>query len=624
MFLKSFKKTLSVILAVLLIVACLPATIFAATTLSVLDGKVSITDSVGTGKLSGSTVTITATGGTLSKTTNSIKITNETDKTATISFSYVVDNADSYDINGISNATSGSTYKILSANESISVSITSPRFKGKVTLTLSDFSYVEAASSSTVTYDYDENLGSITVNGEAKLPGDTSTLDLGVPAELVASPISGARFLGWVNTNDSSIISTSATYTLQVTNDFTLKAVFVNKNSVPHFSVGSYIFDNLNTAANFASSASNKTVVLLNDATLPAGDYIIPSGVTLLIPFDSANTLYTTVPGAADSYVKPTAYRTLTMADGTNLVINGTMSVSGKYIPGVANKKNACAPSGPIGFVNMDSGSSITVNGNLYVYGYIVGEGTVTAKSGANVYELFQFPDYRGGDGTTGIPDPIFPMSQYYVQNIEVPLTVEAGAIEYCYAAITVSILGTQGSSVGFLGQDGAMFNLIDGSVTKRYDGKTDRMVIDVNGNISISPIKMTLGIYSVNSDGKNLAINSNITVNINSGSNCIIAQDLALLPGSTFNIENGANVTVAEDTNVYIYDADEWGNYCGAENVPLIPVIYAPSRTYDRPTTLEELGDAIHPHPTVNEMIMEAVHDALGHCAHKVYRKKK
>ncbi|MBE6631964.1 MAG: dihydrolipoyl dehydrogenase, partial [Ruminococcaceae bacterium] len=40
--------------------------------------------------------------------------------------------------------------------------------------------------------------------------------------------------------------------------------------------------------------------------------------------------------------------------------------------------------------------------------------------------------------------------------------------------------------------------------------------------------------------------------------------------------------------------------------------------------STLEELGDAIHPHPTVNEMIMEAVHDALGHCAHKVYKKKK
>lgn len=35
--------------------------------------------------------------------------------------------------------------------------------------------------------------------------------------------------------------------------------------------------------------------------------------------------------------------------------------------------------------------------------------------------------------------------------------------------------------------------------------------------------------------------------------------------------------------------------------------------------STLEEIGEAIHPHPTLNEMIMEAAHAALGHCVHKV-----
>lgn len=38
--------------------------------------------------------------------------------------------------------------------------------------------------------------------------------------------------------------------------------------------------------------------------------------------------------------------------------------------------------------------------------------------------------------------------------------------------------------------------------------------------------------------------------------------------------------------------------------------------------STLEEISDAIHPHPTVNEIIMEAAHDALGHCAHKIIPK--
>ena len=34
--------------------------------------------------------------------------------------------------------------------------------------------------------------------------------------------------------------------------------------------------------------------------------------------------------------------------------------------------------------------------------------------------------------------------------------------------------------------------------------------------------------------------------------------------------------------------------------------------------STIEELADTIHPHPTVSEIIMEAAHDAEGLCVHK------
>lgn len=37
--------------------------------------------------------------------------------------------------------------------------------------------------------------------------------------------------------------------------------------------------------------------------------------------------------------------------------------------------------------------------------------------------------------------------------------------------------------------------------------------------------------------------------------------------------------------------------------------------------STVEELANSIHPHPTVNEMIMEAAHMIMGHCAHSVKR---
>ena len=34
---------------------------------------------------------------------------------------------------------------------------------------------------------------------------------------------------------------------------------------------------------------------------------------------------------------------------------------------------------------------------------------------------------------------------------------------------------------------------------------------------------------------------------------------------------------------------------------------------------TAEELGDVIHAHPTVSEIIMEAAHDVNGECCHKL-----
>ena len=112
----------------------------------------------------------------------------------------------------------------------------------------------------------------------------------------------------------------------------------------------------------------------------------------------------------------------------------------------------ASAPMGPVGFVDMKSGSSITVNngGNLYVYGFISGSGSVTANSGASVYELFQFSDFRGGDQSTAMDNEVFPLSQYYVQNIEVPLTLCSGAKEYAYTTVYASS-SQFGSSVSFI-----------------------------------------------------------------------------------------------------------------------------------------------------------------------------
>ncbi|MBP3692443.1 MAG: dockerin type I repeat-containing protein [Clostridia bacterium] len=339
--------------------------------------------------------------------------------------------------------------------------------------------------------------------------------------------------------------------------------------------------------------------MLMNNATLPAGDYTIPAGVTMLIPFDSANTLYTTTPTTTGTErATPSVYRTLTMASGANITVNGSISVSAKVVCGTGAGVPAGATSGPYGHIKMNDGSSITVNSGAYLYtwGYISGKGSVLAKSGSTVYESFQVEDYRGGSQTTGMKNKVFPLSQYYIQNIEVPLTLEAGATEKCYTCINVTALGEQGSPIPFISTSGSMFSILSGSVTKRYDGSTDRLFVDIDGDVTMSPITMNIGegllAKKINSSDYVLPVTNNLTVTVKSGNSVEMTQDMSMLPGSEIIVEEDALCDIASGVSIYAYDADEWSTYCWDKtNVIFSPIGYAHSKTYTRTTA--DLVDA-------------------------------
>lgn len=90
----------------------------------------------------------------------------------------------------------------------------------------------------------------------------------------------------------------------------------------------------------------------------------------------------------------------------------------------------------------------------------------ITAESGATIYEMFQIPGWRGGSATSSIngkkkTNKVFPFSQYYVQNIETPLKICAGAKEIIRTAIYAgSQVNT--ASATFIGTDG-IFNNTNG-----------------------------------------------------------------------------------------------------------------------------------------------------------------
>ncbi len=558
----------------------------ASATNTVLGGKVTVTDSEGTGSVSGDVVKITVKGGLASSKTNTVDIYNNTNAASTLTFNYSASNYKSFSQSG----SNGTCSVLLYPNQGITLKIEAGAFYKEATLTLSNFSLVEAQSSSKVTVEYNSAYGSVTAGGAAVAPNAVKEITFADGENLVATVSGGGKFLGWINSETGVLLSTSTTYKLIPVADMKIRAVFVGTTGVAYFRAlgGNYLFDDLNNAMAYASNSGYSTVILANDGTIPAGNYTVPAGITLLIPFDDANTIYTTEPAiVSDVYVKPTAYRTLTMAEGANITVNGALCLPAKHYSAHGSHANGASPTGSCPFIKMNSGSNITINngGNLYAYGYITGSGSVTAKNGANVYEYFQIMDFRGGSQTTDMENGVFPLSQYYIQNIEVPLTLEYGAVESCYASVYISKM-EMGTSVAFIAPNGGMFNLSSGSLTKRYDGKTDRLIFELNGSMSISPIELEFGSgllgASINSKNYDLPINNNITVKVNNGT-VTLSQDVAMLPGSELIIEKNGKCVLGSNCNVYVYDADQWGNFCSSTNKTFIPVGYAPGRTYNR-----------------------------------------
>ena len=277
------------------------------------------------------------------------------------------------------------------------------------------------------------------------------------------------------------------------------------------------------------------------------------------------------------------------MSEGTSITVNGAISLGGRYFAAGGGQQGR--PVGDYGYIKMADNSSITVKkgGNLYAWGFISGSGSVLAESGATVYEFYQIADFRGGSASSGMGHSVFPFSQYFVQNIEVPLTLNAGANEKVFSGV-YAMSTTYTTSINFIGNDG-MFKVVSGSFTKDYDEKTDRLVLSVNGEAELNTLSLTLAGKSVNSASYVLPITNNISINIQSG-NVTINQDTALLAGVEVSIAEGAGLTVANGKNVYVYDGDEWNS----DNFVWGPckfksVAYAPGKAYTR--TNADLKDA-------------------------------
>ena len=444
-----------------------------------------------------------------------------------------------------------------------------------------------------------------------------------------------------------------------------VKAEFIPKTTALFVVQGqSELYYDLQVAINKAEESTSKMVVFVgtnkNEVLSPRANdaaYTIPSGVTVLIPHNDKyksekpndiepKTNFVEYPTKGNGTMHPSEaannYSKLSFAEKTVLKIqNGGKLCVGASLSATMPYNGAVLD---YAWIEMHNGSKITAEGgsNLYAWGYITAYdkdkpdsekyyidtenkdyvGSVIAKTGAMISEVFQITDWRGGTATSNMVNndkKVFPVNQYHIQNIEVPLTLEVGALENVYTAIDVTLLGIQETGVELISQNSSntLFYIdqktnLNTSILKYYSAENDRQnwIIktegDKPGNASMNNIEisMTVGLLqSVDIVSKNyvLPLTSNMTVRCEN-TNVLVPYDYAVLAGASIEIDDKSTLTIngnqSNPASLYIYDADENKSgktgetnitntgYFGSDEREILPVTYRPNGVKSRTIT--------------------------------------
>ena len=380
--------------------------------------------------------------------------------------------------------------------------------------------------------------------------------------------------------------------------------------------IGSIYFYTLENALTYAqqNSGSSHTIIMVSDYVLPQGNYTLPSNATLLIPWKAGQTAAqgSSVERENNNNVSiksiSALYRKLTFASGVHLTVDGTIEVGG--IQNSYNNVGTGVPIRAYGQLQMDEGSDITLNSTarLMAWGYITGQGTIDARRGSYCYEMFQIYDFKGGSFmmfglSKAKSNKVFPVNQYYIQNIEVPVKFHPGSRELtCMAAIGltqdgVGIVGTHGETAMFLMDEND--DSEDTWVRKSYDPVNDRQIYEVNSAAQISSMDISVSGYSINSKDYILPITNNMTIKLLTGT-LEVTQDVEFLPGSRLEVAKEASANIQSGKVLYFYDSNEWGKYaCGGSGTLGNRVNFSPSWAKDgvcprSVASKDAIGDAV------------------------------
>lgn len=345
-------------------------------------------------------------------------------------------------------------------------------------------------------------------------------------------------------------------------------------------------------------AASGQTIFVLNDTAFATQEIAgvlyndvkfktVKTGVTLLLPFNENDTVGHIGAGEdgsanynATAALTGTAklYKTLVIPEGIEVIVNGKLVVgaqTGKIDAG--QRQNAVSGN----YCEITLEGTITLNNaTLEVYGYIKGNGEITANN-TTVIENLYLSGWMGGtqsavryigndkidgaslaiSGNLKIDNPTqFPFSQYELRSIQSRITINKGSKLQGYAKIATGKLEQLGGLVKvpaqineayltFISSDASnassgLFRLVgnNSKIIKSMSGDRVRFDLfdEINDGYTSLSVKVIKKTVNMTSEKVFFPIDGRTDITLKNGATFTQSYMFKALPGATITVESG------------------------------------------------------------------------------------
>lgn len=348
-----------------------------------------------------------------------------------------------------------------------------------------------------------------------------------------------------------------------------------------------------------AVAASGQTIFVLNDTAFATQEIAgvlyddvkfktVKTGVTLLLPFNENDTVGHIGAGkeGSDNYKATAAlmgtaklYKKLVIPEGIEVIVNGKLVVGAQTGTTVAGGvQNAVSGN----YCEITLEGTITLNNaTLEVYGYIKGNGEITANN-TTVIENLCITGWLGGSESAGryigdgkslfsqtnVTNPVqFPFSHYELRSVQLSITLHKGSKHQGYTKIATDAVAVLPAQINeawltFASSDSnessglVRMKSSDAKVVKTFKG--GRVGIETYGSVEdgYTSISLKVATMTINMTSEKVffPICGKTDIVIKSGT-FTQKYKYKLMPGSSLTIENGA--TLNQNGSIVVYTGD-------------------------------------------------------------------